>query len=244
MAEIGCKLSREIKILPSMCGGNSELSIAAALDMFQDTATIHADLLGVGPWDMDSRSCFWIISKTRLHINRLPKMMEDVTSSTWIQPADRASCERDYSITSGDEVLAYGQSIWAVISRDTGKLVNLREIYPEHIEYDQESPDDRPFLKINKKFADAKPIGVYTVRSTDIDIGGHMNNVNYVRAMLGCLTSKQIGKMGISELEVHFISQTYEGETLRFVKRKAESGAVEIAALNSEDKAVFLAALF
>ena len=119
MSDIGCSYSRDIKILPSMCDSDSRLSIASALDIFQNTATLHADHFDIGPEGMERRNYFWIITKTRMHINRLPKMMDDVTASTWIQPADRASCERDYSITCGDEVLAYGRSIWAVISHDT-----------------------------------------------------------------------------------------------------------------------------
>ena len=250
MQGIGCKLTRDIQILPSMCDGDLRLSIPAALDIFQDTATVHADSLGIGPWEMERRNSFWIISKTRMHINRMPGMMDDAKASTWIQPADRASCERDYSITCGDEVLAYGRSIWAIISRDTGRLMQLNGIYPEGVVYDQAQPDDRPFLRISKEFDGAEPIGEYTVRSVDIDLGGHMNNVNYVRAMLGLFTAEQIKDMDISEIELNFISQTYEGETLSFVKRIPENTdteqntpSLEIAALNTDGKAVFIAAI-
>ena len=250
MEQMGCKLSREITILPSMCDGDLRLAVAAALDVFQDTATLHADHFDIGPAGMERRNYFWIITKTRIHINRLPKMMERVTSSTWIQAADRASCERDFSIACGDELLAYGRSIWAVISRDTGRLVHMSGLYPDDIEFDMVPPDDRPFLKLGKKFDDAEPLGEYTVRSVDVDLGGHMNNVNYVRAMLGCFSTEEIEKMDIRELEVNFISQTYEGETLRFVKRTpapdaaADAGAsIVIGALSREGKAVFLASI-
>lgn len=241
MPEEKCRYSRDIKILPSMCDGASQLSIAAALDIFQDTATIHADTFDIGPDGMNRRKAFWIITKTRIRINRMPGMLDAVTAKTWIQAPEKVSCERDYAICNGDEVLAYGRSIWAVISRETGKLVHMSDLYPV-IDFNVAPPDDRPFLKIGKKFADAETIGEYTVRSVDIDLGGHMNNVNYVRAMFGCFTTEQIEEMGIRELEVNFISQTYEGETLRFVMRSTEDG-YEIGALNSEGKAAFVASL-
>ena len=241
MSEIGCKLSRDIKILPSMCGGDSRLSIPAALDIFQDTATLHADHFDIGPAGMGRRNYFWIITKTRIHINRLPEMMDDVTSSTWIQSADRVSCERDYSITCSDEVLAYGRSIWAVMSHDTGRLVHMSGLYPDDIEFDEAPPDDKPFLRFSKNFEGAEQAGEYTVRSIDIDLGGHMNNVNYVRAMLGCFSTEELAAKNIRELELNFISQTYEGETLRFVKRIADDGRLEIGALSEGGKAVFIA---
>ena len=243
MAEMGCRMSRGIKILPSMCDDNSLLSIAAALDVFQDTATLHADHFDIGPAGMERRNYFWVITKTRLHINRMPRMMDDVRADTWIQRADRASCERDYSISCGDETLVYGRSIWAVMSHDTGRLVHMKGLYPDDIDFSDAPPDDRPFLKISRSFDDAEIIGSHTVRSADIDLGGHMNNVNYVRAMLGCFSSVELRAMDIRELELNFISQTYEGETLRFVKHGGQGPGLEIGALNSEDKAVFTASV-
>lgn len=238
--EMGCKYSRSVKVLPSMCDGNSLLSIPAALDMFQNTATLHADHFDIGPEGMNRRNYFWIITKTRIHMNRMPEMMEDVSANTWIQAPERASCERDYSITdSGGEVLAYGRSIWAVISRDTGRLVQMKDLYPE-LDFNKLPPDEKPFLKLGKNFEDAEEIGQYTIRSVDIDLGGHMNNVNYVRSMLGCFTSEELKDMNISELELNFISQSYEGDTLRFLRRKTEEG-IDIGAINPEGKVAFIA---
>lgn len=236
----GVGLSRDMTILSSMCDRNSVLSIPAAFDMFQDTAAFHAEIHGIGTVELERRNYFWIISKVRLHINRMPSVLDEVVSSTWIQPADHVSCERDYSITSGDELLAYGKSIWAVIDKTTEKLVHMDEIYPV-VTFDVPSPDDRNFARIRRKFEDAEEIGSYTVRSVDIDLAGHMNNVNYVRAMLGCFTSEQIEAMGITEVEVNFIVQSYEGETLTFCKRQMDDGSLEIGAIKEDGRAAFLA---
>jgi len=73
-----------------------------------------------------------------------------------------------------------------------------------------------------------------------------MNNVNYVRAMLGCFSSEELSEMNISEVELNYISQTYEGDAITFKCKDAadDSGSrVEIGALNSESKAVFLASV-
>ena len=240
--ERGCSYSYDMNALPSMCDSRSRLSIPAAFDMFQDVASFHSDQFDIGPDGMARRNYFWIISKTRLHINKMPDMMDLVTVSTWIQAAERVSCERDYSIVRDGELLAYGKSVWAVISRDTGRLVHLDELYPSGIEFDIPSPDDRSFARISKDFSDAEVIGTHTVRSIDIDLGGHMNNVNYVRAMLGCLSQAEIDEMEIEEVEVNFISQTYEGETLTFMRRLSDTG-MEIGAVNATGKAVFTAVI-
>ena len=237
------RFERELMVSPSMCDGDSLMSIPAAFDLFQDTATMHADTLDIGPAGMNRRRMFWVITKTVMRINRRPEMMEDISCETWIQAADRASCERDFAIRAGEELLAEGRSIWAVISRDTGRLVHMEELYPTGIEFDKPVPEGIAFEKISKKFADDEPVGEYTIRSVDIDLGGHMNNVNYIRALLGCYSSEQIRSMGIKAIEVNYISQTYEGETIEFRMRDTENG-YEIGAVNSEGKAVFAARLY
>lgn len=243
--KIGCKYTRAVRILPSMCDRMERLRIVDALDLFEDTATLHAENFEIGPSGMDKRNYFWVITKIRIHVNRLPDMMDSVELNTWIQKSERVRCERDFSFVIGDEQLIYGRSIWAIISRDTKKLVHMDEVYPK-LDFNILPPDDRPFAKIDKNFDDAEGIGEYKVRSSDIDLGGHLNNVNYVRAMLGCFTCDELEELNISELELSFISQTYEGETLRFkCRRVGEKGAdgrvaLEIGAVNEEGKLVFM----
>ena len=238
MSDIGCKYTRNIKILPSMCNRREKLRISSALDLFEDTATLHADNFDIGPAGMDARNYFWVITKIRIHMERMPKMMDDVELNTWIQAAERASCERDFSFVADGEQIVYGRSIWAIISRDTKRLVHMDDIYPK-LDFNVAPPDERPFAKISKNFDEAETIGEYIVRSSDIDLGGHCNNVNYVRAMLGCFSCDEIEEMNIREVELNFISQTYEGETLVFKRRFNEKGC-EIAAVNKDGKAVFI----
>ncbi len=239
MGTMGCIMERKLKVLPSQCDGASQLSIPAALDLFQDTATLHADHFDIGPAGMEKRNSFWIIYKTRLHINRMPHMMDDISAVTWIQPTERASCERDFAVMRGGEVMFYTRSIWAIISRETGRLIDLRGLYPE-IEFTEAPPDDRPFVRIGKKFENAEVIGSYTIRSVDIDLGGHMNNVNYIRAMLGCFSTDELAQMDIHEIEMNYISQSYEGGTLQFLMQRTDSGRV-IGAATPDGKIIFTA---
>ena len=242
MSDIGCRYKRDLIITPSMCDSDSMLSIPAAFDLFQDTATLHADHFDIGPAGMNRRNYFWIISKTAMRLIRMPNMMEHIEAVTWIQPADRAKCERDFALMSGGETLLLCRSIWAVMSHDTGRIVPMAGLYPD-IEFNVPAPEEVSFSKISKDFASAGRIGEYTIRSVDIDLGGHMNNVNYIRAMLGCLSSAELAGKKSGEIEVQYLSQSYEGETLTFMRRDDAGGLQEIGALKEDGKAAFLAKL-
>ena len=242
MNKVKCSHSRLMRTMPSMCDRDSVMSLPAILDMFQDLAGIHADEIGIGALEMEEKGLFWIVSKVRLTVNERPQVGDMLDAVTWIQPAERASCERDFSISKDGEVLAYVRSMWAALRRDNARLAHMSDFYPDS-DYGIDPPDNEPFARISRKFEGAEPLGEYTIRSVDIDRGGHMNNVNYVRAMLGCFSSDEIEDMGIRELDMQFLQQCYEGETIRFVSRQAEGCIMEIGALNADGKVCFAAAL-
>lgn len=242
MSKVECSRSSEVRAMPSMCDRNSLMSIPAMLDMFQDAAGIHAGSVGIGALALEERGLFWIVSKTRLRINRRPQVQELLESVTWIQPAERVSCERDWALMKDGEQLAYVRSIWAALRREDFRPGHMADFYPDS-DFSIAPPDDVPFTRMGKNFDDAELLGEYRIRSVDIDRGGHMNNVNYVRAMLGCFTCEQIEEMDIRELDMQFILQCYEGETIRFVRRPSADGIMEVGALNEEGRVCFMAAI-
>ena len=231
MEKLKCSRVVKMQTMPSMCDEGSYMTIPAVLDMFQDIAGLHAGSVGIGANEMEEMGLFWVISRVRVRILSKPYVYDDL-----------ATCERDFSIARGGEVLAYGRSIWAALRRDNGRPAHMADFYPD-ADFCMDPPDDEPFVRRSKHFEDAEPLGEYRVRSIDIDRGGHMNNVNYVRAMLGCFTLEELNAMGLSELDIHFVRQCYEGDTIRFVKRPSEDMLMEIAAVNEEGTVVFMAAV-
>ena len=242
MGRAECSLTLDMRVMPSMCDENSRMSIPAMLDMFQDMAGIHAESVGIGALDLEERGLFWVVSKTRLRINSRPLVQEMLESTTWIQPAERVSCERDWAISQNGKQVAYVRSIWAALRRDNFRPGHMADFYPDS-DFSIAPPDDMPFSRMSKKFEGAETLGEYTIRSVDIDRGGHMNNVNYVRAMLGCFTCAQIAEMNIKEIDMQFIKQCYEGDTIYFVKRPSEEEIMEVGALDAEGNVCFMAAI-
>lgn len=222
-----------------MCDERSLMSIPAILDTFQDASGIHSYQIGISGPDLEEKGLFWIVSRLKLRIMRRPDENEELTLSTWIQKPDRASTERDCALTKDGEVLVYSRCIWAALRRDNGRIAQMAEFYPDS-DYDIPRPDEEAFARISKDFSDAEEIGRYTIRSIDIDRGGHMNNVNYVRAMLGSFSCGELREMDIKSLDMQFLHQCYEGETVSLRKRTAEEG-IEVGILNSEGVLAFAA---
>lgn len=242
MSKTESSLTMDLRIVPSMCDDRSRMSIPAMLEVFQDVAGTHATSIGMGALDLEERGLFWIVTSVRLRINSRPLVQEMVETTTWIQPADRVKCERDWSISKDGEQIAYVRSIWAALKRKDFRPGHMADFYPD-VDQPLPKPDDTPFARLRKNFDDAEILGEYRIRSVDIDRGGHMNNVQYVRALLGCFTCDQIAEMDIKEMDLQYVRQCYEGETLRIVKRPSADGIMEAAALNEAGEICFMAAV-
>ena len=105
----------------------------------------------------------------------------------------------------------------------------------------QESVWDEPFSRFREDFPAEEPWASYTVRSTDIDLGGHMNNAAYPRALFGCFTMAERRATDLKCVDLVFRSPCYEGDRLDF-RKKEHDGVLDVCASRGEST-VFLARL-
>ena len=228
---------------PSDCDRRARMSIPAAFDCFMDIASIHAEKLGIGAQFMMETGMFWLTAKTRIRFLKRPGMLEDIKIATWPLRPRGVQTIRDYTMTSGDgEVLCEGKTQWAVLNTKTGGLVKIDDVFPSDLDLCEEKVLDEPFQRINEDIADCEKYASYTVRSVDIDLGGHMNNVAYVRALFGTFTSGELEELDIEDCEVTYKHSLYEGDTMTFYRRTGAEG-LEIIAKNMKGETVILARL-
>ena len=216
------KLEHTFPIVPSQCDSSGCLGIPNTFSLFMDIATEHADMLGIGLKDLAPLHRFWLTVKSKAHFYRRPALSETVTLSTWPEHPDSRKCNRDYTITSGNELLVAGKTEWAVIDTLSGRLVKVDSVYPEGLVLLDDISIEEDFVKFSTDLSDAVVLGEYRVNSNDIDLGGHMNNVAYIRTVEGLFSTDELEKNPINELEIHYKNSSFEGETLSFLANKCE----------------------
>ena len=236
---------KEYPIPASFADHTARLGVHNAFGLFMDAATEHAEALGVGYRAMAKRGLFWLTVKTRIDFIERPHIGETVLLTTWPErPGKLRSC-RSYEMRMAEDgrMLLRGKTEWAVVNMKTGMLVPMEGVFPAEIGFSDDSAIPEPFTRITAGWEDAETYSEYRIRSTDIDIGGHMNNAAYVRAMLGGFSVAELDSMAIRSAEVNFKRPCFEGETLRF-QRKAADGALDIRVSRSGgDETVLLARL-
>ena len=213
------KFSYEKIVDPSRTAASGLIKHSGCLDIFMDIAAVHSAMMGAGYYDLAAEGRFWITAKTRAVFYKRPKMMDKVTVTTWSRPPEFAKSDRHYAISDGEEVLVAGKTLWAVINLGTGKLERADYVYPEGAVFDDDETVAEPYEKITDDFPE-EPFGSYKVKSIDIDVGHHMNNVAYARAVESLFSTEEWETMDPRMIELQFKSQCREGDVLEFKKRE------------------------
>ena len=231
---------KHILVELSRCGRDSRLSVPAVFEAFQDIAVEHAERLGLGAEAMLQRGLFWITAKTKVQILRRPKLLTPVTVETWPCVPGPVRADRCYRIMEGDECVALGRTEWAVIEVPSLRVHRLSDLYAEDVKLRDEVLLPEHFRRVSEDTSDCTERTPVIVRSTDIDLGGHMNNIAYLREMFSTYTTEELGQMDLKGVEVCFRHPCYEGEKLRVFERKTESG-LEIVMKKEDGSPAFFA---
>jgi len=223
------ELTKNTMVLPSFCDDTGKMGIPQIFSVFMDLAMESAELLKIGLTAIDGQKLFWVTVRTKIVINELPEMNSYVELRTWPEKPERFRSNRSYRISSGGRSMVEGRTEWAVINIETGKLCTSQNLFDESIEFIDEKAVVGDYTRLKDRF-EAEPLAEYVVRSTDIDVGGHMNNAAYVKAAAGLFSGEQLHARPVREVEVAYKAQSFEGEHLSFQKQWANENELWLRA--------------
>lgn len=233
--------SREMRVPSSRCGPDGKLSVPAAFELVMDMATEHAEELGMGLAALRKRGLIWVAVRARIRFFRWPGMLERVTITTWPEKPGAIRCCRDVTLSAGEEILAAARTEYAVLDLASLRPCPMGDVYPPELteKLGEEKVFSEPFARIREKFAPEERLGEYTVRPTDIDMAGHMNNTMYPRMVLDLIPVEEQRRRPLGEMELCYRTPCYEGDTLTLYRRETPEGA-ELAAFLPEGKPALL----
>jgi len=233
--------TRKFIVQPDHCGRDAALSPVGAFIAFQALSAEHAQILGIGAADMLRQQKFWVTVHNRIDFSGRAWLLDELDASTWAEPCGPESlrCYRGYSLKKGDRTIALARTQWAILDKK-GEAVPFGESgFPSDYEFAriQGITDEPAWLEDN--FTDADICGEFTVRSTDIDFGNHMNNIAYVRKFLDQFPSDAITGSAVRSIEIHYGHPCMEGKLLK-VYRRQENGIYNMCIRNSKGQTAAL----
>lgn len=211
------KYTTKIKLYNSYFDRFDRLSAKAILNIFQDVASYHGEAIGVGFKELLKLNLYWVISRIKVDIKRMPHPDETVIVETWPHEKGRIDFDRDLKISSEDgEVLIIGTSKWCVIDKETRSLQRTDSLnyYGEickEINY-----TDR-FGRIILPQTESKQVFSHIVRFTDLDHNIHMNNTNYATLVMNATEEKEF-----SHFEINFVNECLENDEIKVYLTKED----------------------
>ena len=218
-------LEKEEVLLTSKLDARGKLKLAGLFDLFMDLAAEHAQYIGVGYEQMLAHRAFWLAVRTRVRLYKTPGLQDRVRIRTWPGTPEHVKCNRFYTMTMDGETLAEGRTEWAAQDIDTGRVLKTDAFgYPLDMTPLPEKVCAEPFTRFREKPEPEDLLTHYTVGSRDIDTGRHMNNVAYVRMLMGTFSVAELESMDIAEAEIAYSAACREGEELSIYRRRDGEG--------------------
>lgn len=179
------------------------------LSFVQDAAGDHSKLLGTGRDALDEKHLFWAVIRHRVQISRLPNSGEKITLETWPMPTTRTAYPRaSIAFDREGKELFRCVSLWVLMDQNTRAMVlpGKSGIALEGLVRGNELAIPGSLMPKTMEYQMRR-----TVRFTDLDINGHMNNCRYLDWVTDLLPSSFHKEHSMREFSVSYLSEVTEG---------------------------------
>ena len=211
-----------LKIASYDVGAEDRIHLSAVLRYQQEAGEQHLQHAGLGWQAMIEMGMVFVTSRWHTVIHRLPRMDETVTLTTWHRNRKGPRFFRCYEWKDAEgNLLIEGVMQFALVSVEQHRLLRGDEFMER-----APLPDtDRTVSCADPgRFAigETAPVGTYTVRRSDMDRNGHMNNTHYADLMLDFVPT---GVEGVpTAVQLHFAGECVLGDTLTMAAAPCEGG--------------------
>ncbi|MDA3905182.1 MAG: thioesterase [Bacteroidales bacterium] len=218
------------------------LSLYSLFNFAQATAWKHAEELGFGFEELGDNKLAWVLFGMRIKIiGNLPQWQQNLIIQTQPKGISGMFANRDYRMLDTDnQLIAIGSSNWLVIDIETRRPLRLDKVFdslrfvenPENLVSRIKTKGDFPLSQNN-----------YTVKTSDIDYYGHVNNAKYISWITDLYSPEQLKEHPLDEILVNFLQETRFGDQIEIFTDKAENnGKVRYKMQRKSDEKVILLA--
>ena len=164
----------------SETGPDNKIKITNLIDYYQDVCTFQSAELGVGTEYLKEHGIGWVATSWQIVVNRYPALDEKIRIGTAPYGFKGAMGLRNFIMeTPEGEVLSVVNSIWSMVSRETGTLVRVDAdtigAYTLEPKLDMEYAPRK--IAIPSELAACAPL---KVEYHHLDFNNHVNNAQYI----------------------------------------------------------------
>lgn len=204
------------------------LGMRGFMNSFQEWVGKYQLTLGIGVNVLYPRyGLVWIYSKFRAQLLEKVPYGEMVEATVWTEPQ-----RSPVRLTPVMEIRYQGRLVFrgrleaCLTHLETGAIARISQI---QLGEDVMGPplEELPgFTRLPRQLPQARQACSYQVGYSDLDVNRHMNNQRYIPLFLDAFDRAFWEQHKLKELEIHYLSQSYEGEPLTVVRQLQEGEAL------------------
>ena len=219
-------LYSEKKIVDATClDMNLNMSILEIMRVVEETTFNHSHIMGLDHEDMLEKSnAFWIVNKIKLAIiNPEIKGYDTIRISTWTQPPGLLRFDRDSMIKRGNKIMVKAKSEWCCLDATTRRPRKSSTIYYPELDMVKTDSNNLTYTNLKLDVLDSDYVYTHIVRSTDLDVNNHTNNLKYNYIAMNAFSAEELRQLNIKEYEIYFVSESHEGDEIKVYKKTQQN---------------------
>ena len=186
------------------------------LACLQEVAGEHSELLGASNGEYNGRNLFWAVTRHKVEITRLPEAKENITLQTWPCPTTRVAYPRaTVAYDKQGNELFRAMSLWVLMDADSRAMIlpGKSGVLVEGALRGNELSVPRAILPAVLQKQQTR-----TVRYTQLDRNGHMNNTRYLDLL--CDHIPDFRSRMVTSIGIKFKAEAPLGETIKLYRAK------------------------
>ncbi|KLU65415.1 acyl-ACP thioesterase [Desulfosporosinus acididurans] len=186
------------------------------LHFLEDTAIAHSQAVGFGVRQLKEEGLAWILNRWHLQMDHYPKLGETVAIETWPSKFERFYATREFFIRdSKQSVIGRASSLWIFYNILTKRPLRVRPEFQEAYGLNLARAIENPFTSLESSLDGNGKEVAFSVRRSDIDTNGHVNNANYLQWILEAVPDHIYQDCYLSSLEIQYKKETTYGSKIR-----------------------------
>ncbi|MGB9735574.1 MAG: acyl-[acyl-carrier-protein] thioesterase [bacterium] len=183
------------------------LRLSSFFHFMQEVAVNHSYDLGVGYHDLEKYGMFWVLSRIKLIIKKMPSWGETINVITWPKGRNKLFALRDFLVvnTSNEELIS-ATSLWLLINKNNHKPLRMQSLPVNLPENDGKHALNEQLEKI-RAFEHIEQSYERDVMVEDLDVNYHVNNARYIDWILDCFDPSFLASNNIKSIQVNYTDE-------------------------------------
>ena len=199
------------------------------LELFQATVTRHMALHDLGNDVLPYKyGIGWMFTRYRLRVLAKADTFSPVELTTWVSgKPGRRFMTHEYEVRQKGELMCAGRLECCFFDLERQRVSHPEAVAFPNSLYEEGMTSVGPFRRLDRAAEGALEVFPHTIRYCDIDNNGHMNNLRYVNLVLDAFTRDELEERPVADVEIHYLSQCREGQTVSVWRRDGEGDGGE-----------------